>query len=305
MATKHWKNKWIFIVLLFLFVIGLELQRHRLDLMSFEDEFDTKVFDLKLKPLIFTISNGGFLDFTLNWRLNWQQHHINDTLIVCTDRECVQELDQIDTSINSQLIDLHQNDDFFVYGGAQYGKLVNMRPMILLKLYTEHYAKYILNNTSYNALLYMDADMGIVQNFIAEELPAKYTHFDMSLVSDGVGSAWYMCSCIIFIPFKQHNYHKIVYFLNKWQKVGDQLATLWHKTQNQYAFNQVLKRNILNVGHLNIEQYPNGQLMQDEEWRKEHFNIQNTKINTIHANYMKGAEKKKQFLVNNKYWFLN
>eukprot|EP01083_Nonionella_stella_P199564 731675_1 len=46
----------------------------------------------QLNPLIFTISNYGFLPFIKNWILHLQQFQLNNFNVICTDKQCYNEL---------------------------------------------------------------------------------------------------------------------------------------------------------------------------------------------------------------------
>eukprot|EP01084_Bolivina_argentea_P214345 363907_1 len=52
------------------------------------------------KPLVFTITNYGFITFAKNWILNLQNQRILDYIVICTDVQCFEELSLFNQEIN-------------------------------------------------------------------------------------------------------------------------------------------------------------------------------------------------------------
>eukprot|EP01084_Bolivina_argentea_P181401 313301_1 len=89
------------------------------------------------KPLLFTISNYGFIGFAKNWILNLRKHKIFYYIIICTDIECFNELSLFNQNItknihNSSSIwfyNLCQTNRFIKFGESEYTNYVKQRPI--------------------------------------------------------------------------------------------------------------------------------------------------------------------------------
>eukprot|EP01084_Bolivina_argentea_P138763 244231_1 len=274
--------------------------------------------EYEYKPLLFTISNNGYTDFTKNWIINLQKNNITNYCVMCTDENCFDKLSLFNknNSIGQIRYYHHENETFTLritryfhsFGHIGFSEITKIRPTILRLLYNEYYNKYqnniTLNNNSnviIDSLLYLDADMGIFRNFLFEfEKNDVYGKYGLLFQHD-VNSQ--VCSCIIYISFDQQRvYHnEILKFLNQWETECAN-NTIYN---DQKALNNIMKNPIydIHIGFVNETKFCSGWRIKD----KTYIYFQNEylkQVNLVHANWVEGLSAKKSLLKKVNLWYL-
>ena len=289
-----------------------------------------------LHPLIFTITTFAYIDFVKNWVLSLERHKLYDFMIVCQDIKCKDALKKWRKSIKIELVtDLIEikNDEneksadkFLTFGTSDYITFSHLRPITILNVYLEYFNKFKQDiNTKYNALLYLDSDMAIVENFIPKLqreylytkkysswyhlFYPKYIMYDIVLQPDNARCEYtnYFCGCFLFIPFQLNKIDKITLFMNEWENQIKSFKGDGNQLQMNMALNAIKKSDTdLNIGIVDCYEFPTGAF--SVEWPiNEYWNpfVANKQIQLVHANYVRGPRAKQDLLRKFNVWFLN
>ena len=68
-----------------------------------------KEMKMKLKPLIFTIVNYGFLHFAKNWCLTLERANMKNYVLICTGMKCYKEMVKFSDKSHIKLLQLNEN----------------------------------------------------------------------------------------------------------------------------------------------------------------------------------------------------
>ena len=148
-----------------------------------EDDDDEIIIDKNHapRPLIFTITTFSYDEFTKNWILSLEKNKMYDYMIICCDLPCSKSLiswkDSLHVELAKEYIPYNNtNNDTeaveeyaskeLIFGTSEFIKLAALRPIIYKNLYLKYVNKKRYKQNKYSALLYLDSDMVIVNNFI-------------------------------------------------------------------------------------------------------------------------------------------
>ena len=293
----------------------------------------------KPNPLIFTIVNSGFINFAKSWLLHLQSMtNIVNYMVVCTDNKCYEQLIASNFSENHVLLfemkELSQ--EMVDFKSPKYSQYTKQRPYIIKTIYDKYYDKL-----QYDALLYIDADAMIIEDFIFWFYYEKsYISFDIVLQNDGIVEEQCkdngihgkyiknICTCFIFIPFNNEHHKRVYHFIEDWLSFTVSQDQYW---ANQIALNKVIDNNYtlyddqhtfigydtnkLNIGFVDCYHFPPGSFFTrkwyqklinwDTDFMKRIKDKHDHSVKWIHANFVVGAHKKIEMLNSVNHWCLD
>lgn len=273
--------------------------------------------------LVFTINNHGFVPMAQNWILHAQSAEVNRFKVICTDRQCFDELSiWMNSTEHLELMEFEElNSKKMSWGQKDYSKYTQQRPQIVQAMYAGHFMDHNLSG-----ILYLDSDMVIVRNFLSMLHSEQFADRDVVMQLDGgnadcsrePGTGGF-CTCFLFTPFDKARDHNIRLFLNRWEKHCD---AAYRNANDQSAMGTMLRAEYgtnesttsyrqyqnLSIGILDCHQFPSGLQLQANKmknWAMDKLMDKNDdSIKVLHSNYMGGYGKKESWFKKVGHWWV-
>eukprot|EP01084_Bolivina_argentea_P090623 163261_1 len=278
----------------------------------------------EFRILFFTISNNGFFNLVQNWILNLEHNNIVDYRVYCTDINCVKSMVKFNKKQHvsdillpdSNVTYASNTSPTFAWGSRSFDAFTANRPSQISAIYHS-----VMNEGIYDAVLYQDADLIVVNPNITHVIQSNYLYYDQNhtILNDIVVSRdckgfmcnqWssLYCSCLIFIPFSSHKVLNV--FLHRWhqkcEKKGAQdqnamtfVIKTWGKSDETYEIK-------LHLGLFDKFQFPSGAMVGHEKYLlylNSDSNVKNNRM-TLHANFHVGNEDKINFFKQHNKWLV-
>jgi hypothetical protein len=225
------------------------------------------------KTIMFTITNGGYLDYTKNMLKSLNKYGLDrKMLIVCLDESSNQYFK--DNNYFTLFLNLNLKE-FSHFGTENFSKCCYVKLMIIYKIIS----------MNYNAF-YTDGDIYFMKNPIEELVKLKEESNDMLIQNDGIRDDDYSNLCAGFLYVKTNDVTKKYFNIENTEFIAAYNQCMKHNNDQTYI-NTCIKP-YLNTKLFPLNKFPNGNYF---------YNFSDKIMDSIvmvHFNWVVGHEKKER-----------